>query len=126
MFVWVWLYSCNSLVKIGAKSNQIKSFVSFQHFMVSQDSRLPAEFDITNQCRPGQDNLLAVQVMRWSDGSYLEDQDHWWLSGIHRNVLLYSKPQVSLTNLKKPGLILESLDLISNWYEFSKSTEVSH
>ena len=64
--------------------------------MVSQDSRLPSEFDITNQCRPGKDNLLAVQVMRWSDGSYLEDQDHWWLSGIHRNVLLYSKPQVSL------------------------------
>jgi beta-galactosidase len=33
--------------------------------------------------------------MRWSDGSYLEDQDHWWLSGIHRDVLLLSKPQVT-------------------------------
>lgn len=39
-------------------------------------------------------NVLAVQVFRWSDGSYLEDQDHWWLSGIHRDVLLLSKPQV--------------------------------
>ncbi|TQD77556.1 hypothetical protein C1H46_036910 [Malus baccata] len=41
-------------------------------------------------------NVLAVQVFRWSDGSYLEDQDHWWLSGIHRDVLLLSKPQVEV------------------------------
>jgi hypothetical protein len=37
--------------------------------------------------------------MRWSDGSYLEDQDHWWLSGIHRDVLLLSKPQVMVQTL---------------------------
>ncbi|KAL3829801.1 hypothetical protein ACJIZ3_018603 [Penstemon smallii] len=62
-----------------------------------QDSRLPAEFEITEFCHPcgsDQTNCLAVQVMRWSDGSYLEDQDHWWLSGIHRDVLLLAKPQV--------------------------------
>ncbi|XP_078442302.1 glycoside hydrolase family 2 protein [Wolffia australiana] len=61
----------------------------------SQDSRLPAEFEITDWCysfESGKDNILAVQVMRFSDGSYLEDQDHWWLSGIHRDVLLLSKP----------------------------------
>lgn len=63
----------------------------------SQDSRLPAEFEITDFCHPcgsGEGNCLAVQVMRWSDGSYLEDQDHWWLSGIHRDVLLLAKPKV--------------------------------
>ncbi|XXG81488.1 hypothetical protein AAC387_Pa09g2110 [Persea americana] len=63
----------------------------------SQDSRLPAEFEITAYCHPcgsGKENVLAVQVFRWSDGSYLEDQDHWWLSGIHRDVLLLAKPQV--------------------------------
>lgn len=63
----------------------------------SQDSRLPAEFEITGFCHPcgsEEGNCLAVQVMRWSDGSYLEDQDHWWLSGIHRDVLLLSKPKV--------------------------------
>ncbi|KAK4411137.1 Beta-galactosidase [Sesamum angolense] len=62
----------------------------------SQDSRLPAEFEITDFCHPcGSDkmNCLAVQVMRWCDGSYLEDQDHWWLSGIHRDVLLLAKPK---------------------------------
>ena len=57
----------------------------------TQDSRLPAEFDATQALREG-DNLLAVQVVRWCDGSYLEDQDHWWLSGLHRHVRLHSKP----------------------------------
>ncbi|KAF8642100.1 hypothetical protein HU200_067357 [Digitaria exilis] len=67
----------------------------------SQDSRLPAEFEVTDCCHPcdsGKENVLAVQVMRWSDGSYLEDQDHWWLSGIHRDVLLLSKPQIFITD----------------------------
>lgn len=51
----------------------------------SQDSRLPAEFDITYSLKSGK-NIFAVQVMRWCDGSYLEDQDQWWLSGIYRDV----------------------------------------
>lgn len=67
----------------------------------SQDSRLPAEFEITDHCHPSgseKKNVLAVQVFRWSDGSYLEDQDQWWLSGIHRDVLLLSKPQVFIAD----------------------------
>uniref|UniRef100_A0A1D1Y8V4 beta-galactosidase n=1 Tax=Anthurium amnicola TaxID=1678845 RepID=A0A1D1Y8V4_9ARAE len=67
----------------------------------SQDSRLPAEFEITDWCYPFDsdiENVLAVQVMRWSDGSYLEDQDHWWLSGIHRDVLLLAKPQMFIAD----------------------------
>ena len=47
----------------------------------SQDSRLPAEFDITDSLKSGK-NVFALQVMRWCDGSYLEDQDQWWLSDI--------------------------------------------
>ncbi|KAL5570362.1 hypothetical protein UlMin_026937 [Ulmus minor] len=67
----------------------------------SQDSRLPAEFEITDYCHPfgsEKKNILAVQVFRWSDGSYLEDQDHWWLSGLHRDVLLLSKPSVFISD----------------------------
>ncbi|EPS71270.1 hypothetical protein M569_03489 [Genlisea aurea] len=67
----------------------------------SQDSRLPAEFEITEFCHAlesGQRNCLSVIVMRWSDGSYLEDQDHWWLSGIHRDVLLIAKPKVFIAD----------------------------
>jgi len=58
----------------------------------SQDSRLPSEFDLTPFLVAG-DNLLCVMVLRWSDGSYLEDQDMWWLSGIFRDVKLLTKPQ---------------------------------
>ncbi len=61
----------------------------------SKDSRLPAEFNITEYVKPGE-NLLAVRVYRWSDGSYLEDQDMWFLSGIFRDVSLFSTPSVHL------------------------------
>jgi len=56
---------------------------------------LPAEFDVTEVLRPGR-NTLAVEVYRWSDGSYLEDQDMWRLSGIYRNVYLFAAPQVHI------------------------------
>ncbi len=58
----------------------------------SQDSRLPSEFDLTPYLVAGE-NSLAVMVIRWCDGSYLEDQDMWWLSGIFRDVTLLSKSQ---------------------------------
>ncbi|KAG0483669.1 hypothetical protein HPP92_011753, partial [Vanilla planifolia] len=70
-------------------------------FLYGQDSRLPAEFEITDCCHPcdsEKENTLAIQVMRWCDGSYLEDQDHWWLSGIHRDVLLIAKPKVFIVD----------------------------
>lgn len=61
----------------------------------SQGSRTPAEFNITPYLKQGQ-NILAVEVYRWCDGSYLEDQDFWRLSGIFRQVYLYSTPQCGL------------------------------
>ncbi|NLA59074.1 MAG: beta-galactosidase subunit alpha, partial [Firmicutes bacterium] len=65
----------------------------------SKGSRLPSEFDITPHVRPGE-NLVAVQVMQWSDGSYLEDQDMWWLSGIFRDVYIYSPPAVHIYDVR--------------------------
>jgi len=59
----------------------------------SQGSRLPAEFDLTSSLREGS-NTLVIRVPRWSDGSYLEDQDMWWLTGIFRDVLVYTTPPV--------------------------------
>ena len=70
-------------------------WVNGQEVGYSQDSRLPAEFDVTSYVGAGR-NTIAVQVMRYSDGSYLEDQDMWLLSGIQRDVILYSKPQICL------------------------------
>jgi beta-galactosidase len=58
-----------------------------------EDSMTPAEFNITKYLKPGK-NDVAVEVYRWSDGSYLEDQDMWRLSGIYRNVYLVARPQV--------------------------------
>ena len=55
---------------------------------MAKDSRLPSEFDVTDALRSG-GNVLAVKVVRWSDASYIEDQDHWWMAGIHREVYLY-------------------------------------
>ena len=63
----------------------------------SEDSCLPAEFDVTDNVQPGK-NTVAVQVFRWSDGSYLEDQDHWRMSGIHREVLLLAQPKISIND----------------------------
>lgn len=61
----------------------------------SQGSRLPAEFDLTPYVQVGENQLTAV-VIRWSDGSYLEDQDHWWMAGIYRDVYLYAPPKAHI------------------------------
>ena len=58
----------------------------------SEDSRTPAEFDMTPHLKPGS-NLLAVEVYRFGDGAFLEDQDMWRMSGIFRDVYLWSTPQ---------------------------------
>ncbi len=65
----------------------------------SKDSRTPAEFNITKYIRDGK-NILAAEVYRWSDGSYLECQDFWRLSGIYRNVYLFSVPQVHIRDFE--------------------------
>lgn len=63
----------------------------------SKDSRLPVEVDATKALRSGDTNVLEVVVIRWSDGSYCEDQDHWWMAGIHRSVeLVQRKPKMLL------------------------------
>src|ERR1035437_2136877 len=62
----------------------------------SVNSRNPAEFDITRYVKPGQKNMIAVEVYRYSSGSYMEDQDMWRLSGIFRNVTLWTAPQVHI------------------------------
>ncbi|SEG53319.1 beta-galactosidase [Actinacidiphila yanglinensis] len=60
-------------------------------------SRLPTEFDVTDVLRPGR-NVLAVRVHQWSAGTYLEDQDMWWLSGIFRSVRLLARPAGGITD----------------------------
>jgi beta-galactosidase len=65
----------------------------------SQDSKLPAEFDITNLARQGE-NKLAVEVYRYCDGTYLEDQDMWRVSGIERDVYVYKTPKLRIQDFR--------------------------
>jgi beta-galactosidase len=74
-------------------------WVNGQRVGYSEDSRTPAEFDITKYVRDG-DNTLAVEVYRWCDGSYLEDQDFWRLSGIYRDVWLWSPGTLRVRDLE--------------------------
>ena len=73
----------------------------------SQDSRTPAEFNITKYLKSGK-NTLAAEVYRWCDGSYLEDQDFWRLSGIFRDVYLFSTPNIHLRDFKVDTLLDEN------------------
>lgn len=68
----------------------------------NEGSKTPAEFNITKYLKPGE-NQLAVEVYRWSDASYLEDQDFWRLSGIERDVYVYATPKVTLRDFRVVG-----------------------
>ncbi|MGO0308677.1 beta-galactosidase [Endozoicomonas acroporae] len=83
----------------------------------SQDSRLAAEFDLTPYLQAGENRLCAM-VIRWSDGSYLEDQDMWWLSGIYRSVRLLNKPHQRMVDIR----VTPDLD---DRYEHGKLTIVA-
>jgi len=73
----------------------------------SQGSRTPAEFNVTEYLNEGK-NLVALQVYRWSDGSYLEDQDFWRLSGIFRDVYMWSTPQVHVRDFNVTSTLDEN------------------
>ena len=83
-----------SLLLHGAES---ACYVYVNHELVgfSKDSRLPCEFNVTHALLHGEEgpNKLHIVVIRWSDGSYVEDQDHWWMAGIHRSVELVRRPR---------------------------------
>ena len=81
----------------GAVNNAFYCGVNGADVGYSQDSCLPAEFDVTPFLVPGR-NLVTATVIRFSDGSYLEDQDHWWLSGLYRSVHLLAKPAVHVAD----------------------------
>ncbi len=73
-------------------------WVNGQFVGMSKGPHIPAEFDVTAVARPGR-NLVAVQVFKWSDGTYLEDQDMWRMSGIFRDVYLWAAPVLHLRDV---------------------------
>ena len=95
------------VLHFGGVSSAFYVWVNGKGVGYSQDSRLPAEFDISSFVKNGE-NTIAVQVFRWSDGSYLEDQDHWRMSGIHREVLLFCQPKISINDFTVRTTFIEN------------------
>lgn len=85
----------NVYINFGAVKSAFYLWINGQFVGYSEDSKTPAEFDITPYLVEG-DNTLAVEAYRFSDGSYLECQDYWRLSGITRDVFIYSKPKTNV------------------------------
>ena len=82
-------------IHFAGVSSAFYLWVNGERVGYSEDSRTPAEFDVTRFVRPGR-NLVAAEVYRYSDGTYLECQDFWRLSGIFRDVFLFSTPQTHI------------------------------
>lgn len=83
------------IIRFHGVDSAFELYVNGEFVGYSKGARIQAEFDITNYCHQGHNNL-TVRVFQWSDGTYLEDQDMWWLSGIFRDVELYTRPTSGL------------------------------
>ncbi|MFR7829608.1 MAG: glycoside hydrolase family 2 TIM barrel-domain containing protein [Eubacterium sp.] len=79
----------------GAAKSALEVYVNGEFVGYSQGSMAPHEFDITKVLKKGK-NVITAKLYRFSDGSYLEDQDMWWLCGIYRDVYLFAEPKVCL------------------------------
>jgi beta-galactosidase len=86
----------------GAVSSAFYVWVNEQLVGYSEDSKVPAEFNITRYLKGG-NNSVAVEVYRWCDGSYLEDQDFWRISGIQRTVFLHARPKTYIKDFFAVG-----------------------
>ncbi|MEU5259825.1 glycoside hydrolase family 2 TIM barrel-domain containing protein [Amycolatopsis sp. NPDC021455] len=86
------------VLHVGAAEGQLRVAVNGEAVGTSADSHLAAEFDITDVVTAGA-NTIELAVAKWSAGSYLEDQDHWWQSGLSRSVFLYTVPEIRLADL---------------------------
>ncbi|RKF18315.1 DUF4981 domain-containing protein [Altericroceibacterium spongiae] len=86
------------LLTIGAAGAAYYLWINGKRVGYSEDSKLPAEFDITSYAHQGS-NVIAIELYRFSDGSYLEDQDFWRVNGIEHSVTLYAAPQTHIRNL---------------------------
>ena len=89
----------NVYIHIGSATSNLSLYVNGKYVGYSEDSKVAAEFDITKYITPGKENLIAMQIMRWCDGSWNEDQDFWRLCGIARECYLYARPKVHIEDV---------------------------
>lgn len=96
------------VVHFGSADSVLCVYLNGTAVGLSKDSRLPAEFDLTPLVRPDAANELTAVVIKWSDASFVEDQDMWWLAGLPREVFLYATPRTYLGDLFFKPILDES------------------
>lgn len=106
-------------IHVGSATSNLKIWVNGKFVGYTEDSKVPGIFDLTNYLKPGKENLIAMQVMRWCDGSYLEDQDFWRFTGIAREVYLYARPKAHIRD------IFITPDLVNNYQDGRLNIQLS-
>jgi beta-galactosidase len=128
------------IINIGGAKSCFYLWVNGQFVGYSEDAKTNSEFVITQFVKFGERNLIALQVFKWSDGSYFECQDFWRLSGIERGITLYAQPKTHILDYKvvadldstyKNGVLdvevtVENLDAISNGKTFRAVVELGN
>jgi beta-galactosidase len=87
------------VLHVGGAESVLYAFIDGRPIGMGKDSRLPHEFDVTDYLRPGTPAQLSLAVVRWSDATYLEKQDHWHHAGLHRDVYLYATPRLRIDDV---------------------------
>lgn len=87
-------------IHIGSATSNLALWVNGKRVGYSEDSKLEAEFEITDFVKAGKSNLFAMEIHRWCDGTYLEDQDFWRLSGIARDCYIYARDKAHIADVK--------------------------
>jgi beta-galactosidase len=98
-----------TVLHLGGAESVLYVWVDGQPVGLAKDTRLPSEFDLTPYVTAGSTHTLAAVVVKWSDASFVEDQDQWWMGGIHREVYLYSQAQLYLEDVFVRGDLDASL-----------------
>ena len=115
-------------IHIGSATSNLALWVNGKKVGYSEDSKLEAEFEITKYVKAGKSNLFAMEIHRWCDGTYLEDQDFWRLSGIARDCYIYARDKAHIKDVKfvaglkngyKDGVLSLNIDTTPNvkWVE---------
>ena len=92
------------VLHVGGAESVLYVWANGQGIGLGKDSRLPQEFDLTAFLRPGEENLICFAVVKWSDASFVEDQDQWWMGGLHRSVRLYATEQIYIADVQIEAL----------------------
>ncbi len=97
------------VLHFGGANSVLYVFVNGRFAGLSKDSHLPAEFDLGPLIRWDEKNELVAVVVKWSDATFIEDQDQWWMSGLHREVFLYTTPTSYIADIHARPTLDESL-----------------